>query len=107
VFPALFAKMQAQVIDDLAVARAKNKTIPYRTKTMLSLILNQDLDASITAKAITANQAIMRQAAQAGQAEENAMMGAVKPTQKGLSNLDQSNQTLTVAQASATRQLRG
>lgn len=54
VYPALYAKIQGQIVGHLS----NGKTIPYRQKLMLSMLLGKDLDGTLSGMAIARNQAL-------------------------------------------------
>lgn len=58
-FPALYSTMQTQLIENLADAKSKGKTIPYKTKIGLSAFLGQALDSTMTPASIQGTQATM------------------------------------------------
>lgn len=104
VYPKLYAEMQTAVMDRLTTAIQKKEMIPYQTKNMLSLFLNQDLYASITSQAIVQNQAaILRGDQQQAQEQMVAGGGQVRTTQKGLGEIDKSQQAMTAMQKSSQR----
>lgn len=102
VYPKLMQEMQTAVMDSLTDAVAKKQDISYQTKNMLSLFLNQDLDESITAQAIVSNQSAIHRAHIQDKMQQ-AQAGGVRPTQKGLGNLDMSTEKMTAMQKSAQR----
>jgi hypothetical protein len=104
IYPKLFQQMQSQVLEQMTGAISKKKKVNHRTKNMLSLFLNQDLDGSISAQNIMANQeAIMR--AHQNAANQQAMAGGMAghSTQKGLGSLTKNTQAMTPMQKSNQR----
>jgi hypothetical protein len=95
VHPALFAQMQQALLSKLSTT----KTVPYKSRLMLSLLLSQPVDGTTTQAAIAANQASMAAPPQSPTQQS----GAIAPTQGGLSNLTLSNRSQTPAQASQNR----
>lgn len=55
-YPALYAKMQTKLMDQIVEAKHAKKNIPYKTKLGLSMFMGQPLDSSMQPMAIQANQ---------------------------------------------------
>jgi hypothetical protein len=103
VFPKLLTEMKSQVMSELVNFAAKKKEhLPYSRKMALSLFLDQDLDDSLAQASIAANQVSMNMSLQADNQQPQAQ-GPVRPTQKGLSGLEKSNQMLTAMQTVSQR----
>ena len=103
VYPKLFQEMQQSVMQELTGAIAKKTPINYKTKNMLSLFLNQDLDASITPQAIMANQVSLGQSQMNSQQQDQMMMAGGKTTQGGLGKMNMANNMKTSMQQSSER----
>lgn len=107
VYPKLYQEMKTHIVDGLSDAIAKKQQIPYQTKNMLSLFLNQDLDESITSLAIAGNQSAWKTASHMNNVERQQASGNIRPTQKGLGNIEASTQMMTAMQKSNQRIDRG
>lgn len=103
VYPSLYKNMQTAVMNHMVDAISKKKKINYRTKNMLSLFLNQDLDSSVTSDSIMKNQIAISKIQQRQQDQANQMSGAVRPSQTGLGHLNKNTQTMTPMQKSSQR----
>lgn len=56
IYPALYQKLQNQIVDHLAEVKANNATIPYKTKIGLSAFLGSPIDTTFTPESIQAAQ---------------------------------------------------
>lgn len=59
VYPQLYDHMKTTVLNHAAQAMSKKQDVPYRTRQMLSMFLNQPLDRSLMGQSIAMNQAVM------------------------------------------------
>ena len=97
VYPSLYKDMSAELLNRVL---ASGKEIPYQTKLMISMFVNQPLDISLQPQSILSNQ----QSLAAPSVQQNAMpQQGVKPTQKGLEKLGVADRILTPMQKSQQR----
>lgn len=99
VYPDLYAKMSAAIVEKLAV-RPPNK-LPYQSKLMISMLLGQDMDGTTSPAAIALNQQVY--AGPSSKSPQNQLRGAIRPTSKAISKISVANRLLTPAQASNQR----
>lgn len=104
VYPKTLQQMQQSVYSAMVNHIDKNGTenIPNQLKVQLSLFLGQDMDSSISPQAVAANQAVLSGAAQQKDQQEQ-QQKTVRPSQKGLSALNKSQNILTNAQQISQR----
>lgn len=97
VYPAVYKNIGSELIE--RASRSKNQ-IPYQTKLMISMFINQPLDISLQPQSILNNQ----QSLAAPSVQQSAMpQQGVKPTQKGLEKLGVADRILTPMQKSQQR----
>jgi hypothetical protein len=103
VYPALLRQMQEQVLNDLSeFAAKKNKDpLPYGKKFALSMFLGTDLDDTLSAQSIQANQMSYQMTLQ----QDDQMPGPVKPTVGGMKELSLSSNAMTPSQRTSQRDL--
>jgi hypothetical protein len=100
VYPALYSKIKSEVTQQLM---SNTREIPYTRKMMLSLLMGQDMDGTMTPQAIQSNQALVALSGAQSDAKDAAMAGKPKVRKTGLDKLTVSNRALTAQQASAQR----
>lgn len=102
VHPELFAHMQAAALEK--VMAHKGQPLPYRARLMLSMLLGQDLDGTMSRESLQANQAIYGMPSQkSGEDAAGAGGGSVRPSQTGLGKLNTANRAMTPGQALSMR----
>lgn len=108
VYPKLYGEMQQSLMERLIDKKAKKdlSKLPYRTKLSLSMFMQQDLDNSLKQPNIMANQVALAGIQAAKQEKEQAALGNVRTTAKGLGKVDLASRMETHAQESNTRGLK-
>lgn len=101
VYPGMYQDMKMQLMENIADLGEGPAAMdmPYATKMCLSMFMGQDLVASLGAQSIAMNQMVL---AQTGQQQETNIQGP-KPTQKGLSEIGNSDRMFTPMQRSNLR----
>ncbi len=89
VYPTMYEQLQTNVMDYIA---KKPKAIDYNTRIRLGILLDMPTDISLIGENVLALQALHVPAEGQGQ------QSAVKPTQKGLKEIDKSSSALTATQ---------
>lgn len=97
VFPKMYDQMRSEILDKLTNHKSD---IPYRTRGMLSLFLQQPLEESFNPQSIIMNQSVLNGPSLKNQ--ENVATPR-KPTQKGMENLSAADRILTPMQKSNER----
>jgi hypothetical protein len=102
VYPKLYNEMKLKVKDEMfKTASKKNAIIPYRTKLMLSSFLGEPVTSTISPMSMSLNQHTLQ-----GNTQQTQQMGAVKPSQAGMSKIDLSSRMATEMRDSLTRKAR-
>jgi len=95
---AVYPQLHDQVVASVAnrLAEHGNARLSYGQKSSLSMLMGAPMSQHLAPQGILAAQAVM-------QAPQPQQQGAVKPSQKGLGNLDVSERLLTDQQRAASR----
>lgn len=103
VYPNLYTQMKSSLINEIVSKKAKNKdiTIPYQKRIAINQFLGVNLDSTLNPMNVMANQAIMNKKQNEKTAQENTAM--LKPSQKGLSNINIASRSETDQQKSSRR----
>jgi hypothetical protein len=92
VYPALYGKMQNDVIEELvSVDQDTIKKMPYRVKMGLSMLLGTDLANGLSAQSILANQPKLNE-------PKGVNQGSIRPTQGGIGKIKLASLALTPMQ---------
>lgn len=99
VYPELLTQMQTAALEKVT---AHKGAVPYRSRLMLSMLLGADLDGTLSAKAIQANQLTYQRPSQKS-GEDVAAPRPPTSTQGGLSKLQGASRAMTPTQGAETR----
>jgi hypothetical protein len=94
VYPSLYGEMKVKILDQMAEAHSKGQSIPYKTKTMLSMFLGQDLTSGLA----NLGQGLPQAPAQ------NQAQGMGKPTLGGMKQINIADRMPTEMQAIGQRE---
>ncbi len=98
VYPNLYGKISAELMDKLAEHKSKDKHLPYKTKLALSLFLNQDLVNGVKNQELQMTQSVYAQ-----NGMNQPIQNAVKPTAGALKNISASERMRTPMQKTESR----
>lgn len=102
VYPNLYANMKQSLISEIVSKKSKNPdiSIPYQKRLAINDFLGVSLDSTLNPMNVMANQAILSSKANEKKQQESSM---IKPTQKGLDNIDLAGRYKTPMQSSIKR----
>jgi len=101
VYPDLYSEMTKAALDKVTSHKGP---VPYQQRLMLSMLLGQDLDGTMTPAAIQANQAAYAQPSHKSPDNLTGPAATGKVTQGGLAKLKPASRTMTQGQAAEMRE---